>query len=302
MTGIELLDIDTYNNGVVSGKVKVSFKELLTGVERWVKPVMSFKKVNNNWVLAGDGKIAWIKLRAEYEREHRADGSSVYRKSLKVKVDDYMDNVSSVKIYGPGINSLGFSVTMTCENGVPTAPQYACYSEGAIREFGENYYWEGNDMPNLDLTQAPYVGAVYTIRITKTDNTTVDYKVAILPAPDNFAYPEFRNLNPNTHNLTFTNGKMTITGEVFVPLFVDEIPAPFVNLWDGTYNSNWGTNLGDVDCTWTQTPQVGQYNPFSCEIPEIQNGYNVTIAILGGEANTELLGGTKAIVYWDLSK
>ena len=307
ITEIKLQNIKKYandnNSEIVTGIVRIKAKEKSTLVEEWENIIMSFKKVGDLWVLAGDNMPVELELYVDYSKQYRATGEPWYRKSLDVVVSDFGGEVSSVKIYGPGIDPLGIEIPLTCINGNPLGPEFQgvyCEDEEEIaKEFKKENYWDRNDYQDYDyeLSQPPYVGAVYTVKI---DNN--EYKITMLPAPENLAYPEFRNLGSyaESHTLSFTDGKMIIKGEVFTPLFVDEVPAPWVNLWSGNYVEDWGEIIGEVDCDWDETPVLNKYNPFTCEIPETYEDQNVTIGVLGQDANQELPGGTEVEVYWDL--
>lgn len=295
---MKLLEIEGYNadTGVLSGKVMISWKEqsgVIFGGLNWIK----FKKSGGDWIIASDGHVGEIEVEVIYERQHKADGSEVYRKSLFVWVGDYLNIINSIKIFGPGMDIIGEDVQKICDrlNNFGN-----CWERDTIKEFQRHFFWDRNDGGQPDWYFTPYAGAVYTLKITKNNDTPdEEYKITLLPAPEQFAYPEFRNLNPSGHSLVFTYGKMVVTGEVFTPVYDVGTSGPFVTLWDGDYNSNWGNKIGEIRCEWRATPELGRWNPFSCEIPETVNGQQVKIAHMGKSATSSYIGGTNSVVTWD---
>jgi hypothetical protein len=309
---LELVSLDKIQNEGNDIVATVKLQRTVNNETTWVKFPLHLKLVDGNWKLTGDNMPAYATFRISYEKQYRANSTAIdTRKRIKIRVYDRLDNVAKVEVSGPGIDGTK-ELYKYCElsNDNQSSPTYQgnCYDDGfSAREFKGSFFWVTGGAPidnesTFLLNEPPYSGAIYTLTLYSKDNNAYSDNVTILPFPEQFEYPEFRNIN--THSLTFTDGKMEITGEAYTPSFVWETSAPFVELWDGDGydNGSWGNEIGDVDCKWDSTPIPGQYNSFSCSIPENMGSDNVTIAILGQDASASDFGGTQLNVYWDFVK
>lgn len=100
----------------------------------------------------------------------------------------------------------------------------------------------------------------------------------------------------NNHSASSVIGN-TITGKVYMPIWVGEIAKPFASLWSG----NQRLGYVDDDCgsvSWVGTPTRDVWNSFQMTIPSTCNNGNVTSVTLNQDAQGDYDGFGQTKVYW----
>jgi hypothetical protein len=236
----------------------------------------------NTRVAMGDKEIAESGARSMMEKNIATPGTTVSY-SLHVKVNDYLDQLQSVTITDN--RGIVTDIPLFCDNtDIPTDNDCSPgeTAQGMKRSF----------MAPIGTTM-PTVGSIYTITLTKTDNSTISYQRTITATPGIYTtdIPEFSGLA--THSLSAVLDT-PITAQVYTPLWVSETGAPFVALWAGSQFYD-----DAVQAQWVGTPQPGQVNTFTVTIPSTYNGRQVTHAVLSQDAgNYPDLGWGVSFVRW----
>ena len=133
----------------------------------------------------------------------------------------------------------------------------------------------------------PTIGSVYTVTITKDDNSTVTYTRTLISTPGvSRLATDFPNFTVITTHAASKVINTTLTGSVYLPTWITEIQLPWV----------WSAGAGaEVEALFTgAATTLGQSNAFSVAIPG-----TYTLPVLTGHAGAYgIKGGGQTIVNW----
>ncbi len=239
---------------------------------------LMFNNSTGSWLIDGDQEIAEIHVNSLVQNHigTTQPSPSGFVKELFVKIWDYLGQIDSVTVTGPGVST---SIPMLCTTQTGSTP--SC-DHNSMRVFQN------------EIDVLPTIGSVYSITLTKTDASSVTYMRTLIATPGLSEtatdFPNFTGIT--THSLSAVIGK-TITGQVYTPSWVTEIAAPRVGLWKG--DTYFGIDIGSVDAQWIGIPALGQYNSFTVDIPD---NPSATTVVLKGDGWNSTKGWGETGVWW----
>lgn len=129
--------------------------------------IVGYKLVSGSWKMKGNGRIAEVDVRTRVENYITATNNTPkgYVENLQVRVRDYQGYVQSVAVNGSG---LATGVDKTCDTALNYDPYLNCKEHNAQKEFD----YKGSISAGL--------GSIYTVTITKTDNSTYTYPYNVI--------------------------------------------------------------------------------------------------------------------------
>jgi hypothetical protein len=240
--------------------------------------ILIFSKASGSWQISGDNKIA------ETDVQFWAnEGVTGINTMLKFKVNDKAASeilsISSVTVQGPGIIT---NLTVPCvADNFSTGTYPVCgtaYGDYTTKAFEYDVELATGIAP----VPMPALGSVYTLTVHNTDGSSYSYS-SVIEAEYGFDpngnvrqsdYPQYTLDNPLTLTTlsTLLDGTAhTITGSVYLPMWVNDLEAPHFQFHGMQFDNQvlYGT--------FTSVPVVGSSaNRFTITIPAMTNNGNGT--------------------------
>jgi len=238
---------------------------------------IDYIRINGNWLVAGNGKIAkifagtWAAITLNQAPASKSISCGIYDTHLP-------PNIIAATVTGPVLSSniTTEALSMMCDNGglngLPSCGNASIPDATRVFQFSSNYQ--------------PAIGTVLTITLTKTDNTTVVYTSTVVTqfgfdtngnaVPTD--YPTIKVPTPPPLSKILNGTPTVVSGSVYLPTWSTDHNPPYFNFFCAGNNCSIANTV--INGTWTGgTPLFGQDNGFTLTIPAVTS---VTPVVING--------------------
>jgi len=278
--GLQINSLDTTNN-----VADVSFQVTQGGQSDTVGLTMGL--VGSSWLVTGNHHVAGVQVMTrawDWGPNYANQGQpSEYTQTTSLVVQDVLqNNVVSATVSGPGTGNIDVPVPMVCSydgvlcgnsHGSSNTQRYFQYDFSYWPAVGEQYTFTLTTASGGPYTYTATVGNEYGFEADGVTWVPADYPVITLTGPS-FSFNDL------------TNGPVTVTGTVYIPIWsYTGIEQLHFNL-QGPGGTSTDVSNVDINGTWTGTPVPGQANVFTMIIPQVTNNGDCTGGPYGGFSGT----------------